>query len=157
MTVEMSKPTLRTQGGGDFWFAPNFSVYVLPPDAVCLYSEDRKFFLRGELYCALAERIGAGERRGEILGALSVEFPPGKIEEAFRRLLDRRFVARSGAADGACGGLLGEPRAAPRGGGAESPQPPCADQVGRGNGREPNSRRRFANLGVRVVDELGPI
>jgi hypothetical protein len=24
-------------------FAPNFSVYVLPPDAVCLYSEDRIF------------------------------------------------------------------------------------------------------------------
>ena len=35
-------------------FAPNFTVYVLPPDVVCLYSEDRKFFLHGELYCALA-------------------------------------------------------------------------------------------------------
>ena len=30
-------------------FAPNFSVYVLPPDVVCLYSEDRKFFLHGAL------------------------------------------------------------------------------------------------------------
>ena len=30
-------------------FAPNFTVYVLPPDVVCLYSEDRKFFLHGEL------------------------------------------------------------------------------------------------------------
>ena len=39
-------------------FAPNFSAYVLPPDVVCLYSEDRKFFLHGELYCALAEAIG---------------------------------------------------------------------------------------------------
>ena len=29
-------------------FAPNFTVYVLPPDVVCLYSEDRKFFLHGE-------------------------------------------------------------------------------------------------------------
>ena len=38
-------------------FAPNFSVYVLPPDVVCLYSEDRKFFLHGELYCALASAI----------------------------------------------------------------------------------------------------
>jgi hypothetical protein len=35
-------------------FARNFTVYVLPPDVVCLYSEDRKFFLHGELYCALA-------------------------------------------------------------------------------------------------------
>ena len=41
-------------------FAPNFTVYVLPPDVVCLYSEDRKFFLHGELYCALASAIGEG-------------------------------------------------------------------------------------------------
>jgi oxazoline/thiazoline synthase len=41
-------------------FAPNFTVYVLPPDVVCLYSEHRKFFLHGELYCALASAIGAG-------------------------------------------------------------------------------------------------
>ena len=40
-------------------FAPNFTVYVLPGDVVCLYSEDRKFFLHGELYCALASAIGA--------------------------------------------------------------------------------------------------
>ena len=30
-------------------FAPNFTAYVLPPDVVCLYSENRKFFLHGEL------------------------------------------------------------------------------------------------------------
>ena len=100
MTVEMSKPTLRTQGGGGFWFAPNFSVYVLPPDAVCLYSEDRKIFLRGEVYCALAERIGAGEDRDEILRALSADFPPAMVEEAVRRLTDRRLIAPVGAADG---------------------------------------------------------
>src|SRR5450759_3985552 len=41
-------------------FAPNFTVYVLPPDVVCLYSEDRKFFLHGELYCALSSAIGKG-------------------------------------------------------------------------------------------------
>ena len=41
-------------------FAPNFTVYLLPPDAVCLYSEHRKFFLYGELYCALASAIGEG-------------------------------------------------------------------------------------------------
>src|SRR6202042_2604321 len=67
-------------------FAPNFSVYVLPPDAVCLYSEDRKFFLHGALYCALASRIGAGEPRKDITRALSGEFPVDKIEEAFKRL-----------------------------------------------------------------------
>src|SRR5271169_4314317 len=48
-------------------FAPNFTVYVLPPDAVCLYSEDRKFFLRGELYCALAEAIAAGRSFRQIV------------------------------------------------------------------------------------------
>ncbi|MGZ3290682.1 MAG: hypothetical protein ACXU87_21885, partial [Xanthobacteraceae bacterium] len=42
-------------------FAPNFTVYVLPPDVVCLYSEDRKFFLHGALYCALASALGAGK------------------------------------------------------------------------------------------------
>ena len=31
-------------------FAPNFTAYVLPDHVVCLYSEDRKFFLHGELY-----------------------------------------------------------------------------------------------------------
>ena len=34
-------------------FAPNFTVYLLPPDVVSLYSEHRKFFLHGE-----AVRIG---------------------------------------------------------------------------------------------------
>ncbi len=43
-------------------FAPNFTVYVLPPDVVCLYSEDRKFLLHGELYCALADAIAKGEK-----------------------------------------------------------------------------------------------
>src|SRR5450432_4064038 len=72
------------QRGGDLRFAPNFSVYVLPPDAVCLYSEDRKFFLHSELYCALASRIGAGEHRSDIVRALSGEFPADKIDEAFK-------------------------------------------------------------------------
>jgi hypothetical protein len=35
-------------------FAPNLSVYVQAPNVVCLYSETRKFFLHGELYCAPA-------------------------------------------------------------------------------------------------------
>src|SRR5579859_4381371 len=68
--------------GGAVRFAPNFSVYVLPPDSVCLYSEDRKFFLHGALYCALASRIGAGGRRDAIVRALAGEFPAAEIEQA---------------------------------------------------------------------------
>ncbi len=80
------------QSIGEIRFSPHFSVYVLPPDGVCLYSENRKIFLRGELYCAVASRIGEGARPEAIVDALSREFPPGKIDEAITRLLDRRFV-----------------------------------------------------------------
>jgi len=74
-------------------FAPNFTAYVLPPDAVCLYSEHRKFFLHGELYYALATVIGQhGKARPEIIRLLSKRFPVDKIEEAIKRLLDRRYV-----------------------------------------------------------------
>src|SRR3954468_24625793 len=74
-------------------FAPNFTVYVLPPDVVCLYSEDRKFFLHGELYCALASAIGKGGRTfSQLVSELGRKFPADKIEEALTRLLDRRFI-----------------------------------------------------------------
>ena len=73
-------------------FAPNFSVYVLPPDAVCLYSEHRKFFLHGELYCALATAIGAGKSFGQIARELGKKFPSDKIQEALKRLVDRRYM-----------------------------------------------------------------
>jgi bacteriocin biosynthesis cyclodehydratase domain-containing protein len=73
-------------------FAQNFSVYVLPHDVVCLYSEDRKFFLHGELYCALATAIGAGKSVGEIVRVLGKKFPPDKIHEALKRLVDRRYI-----------------------------------------------------------------
>src|SRR5215471_2759969 len=73
-------------------FAQNFSVYVLPPDVVCLYSEDRKFFLHGELYCALATAIGAGKSFGEIVRSLGKKFPSDKIHEAVKRLVERRYV-----------------------------------------------------------------
>jgi ribosomal protein S12 methylthiotransferase accessory factor len=81
-------------------FAPNFTVYVLPPDTVCLYSEDRKFFLHGELYCALASAIGAGKNVRQLVRELERDFPTDKIHEALQRLRDRRFVvpkARSSA------------------------------------------------------------
>jgi ribosomal protein S12 methylthiotransferase accessory factor len=74
-------------------FAPNFTVYVLPPDGVCLYSEDRKFFLHGKLYCALASAIGRGGRSfRELVRELEQDFPSNKIEEALKRLVERRYV-----------------------------------------------------------------
>jgi oxazoline/thiazoline synthase len=88
-------------------FAPNFTAYVLPPNVVCLYSENRKFFLHGDLYCAVAAAIGKnGKAAPEIVRQLSKHFPADKIEEAIRRLLERRYVisaaprAFAGAVDG---------------------------------------------------------
>ena len=95
-------------------FAPNFTVYVLPPDVVCLYSEDRKFFLHGELYCALASAIGEGGRSfRELVRELEQDFPPDQIQEALKRLVDRRYVVpASRSSAGAVARLLGEPRPA---------------------------------------------
>ena len=74
-------------------FGPNFTVYVLPPDTVCLYSEDRKFFLHGELYCALASAIGEGGKSvRDLVHELGQDFPPDKIHEALKRLFDRRHI-----------------------------------------------------------------
>ncbi len=73
-------------------FAPNFSVYALPPDAICLYSEDRKFFLHGELFCALATLIGTGKSFAQIVRALEKKFPSDAIHEALKRLIDRRYI-----------------------------------------------------------------
>ena len=74
-------------------FSPNFSVYLLPPAAVCLYSEDRKFFLHGELYCALASAIAEGGRSfDDLVRELERDFPSEKIREALKRLVDRRYV-----------------------------------------------------------------
>ena len=91
-------------------FAPNFSVYLLPPDAVCLYSEDRKFFLHGELYCALASAIGKGGRSfRDLFGELERKYPSDKIQEAFTRLLDRRYLVQTRPPPrGDSSGLLGE-------------------------------------------------
>src|SRR5262244_4354017 len=91
---------LAQRGGKDVLrFAPNFTVYVLPPDTVCLYSEDRKFFLHGELYCALAAAIGQGGKSyGQLVQELARRFPTDKVHEAFRRLLDRRYLLASSRA-----------------------------------------------------------
>ncbi len=83
----------RQASKGALHFAPNFTAYVLPPDVVCLYSEDRKFFLHGELYCALAAAIAkGGKRASDLARELQRQFPPDKIEEALKRLIDRRYV-----------------------------------------------------------------
>jgi ribosomal protein S12 methylthiotransferase accessory factor len=73
-------------------FSPNFTVYALPPDVVFLYSEDRKFLLHGELYCALASLIGKGGRSFKELIRDLKHFPPDKIHEALKRLFDRCYV-----------------------------------------------------------------
>ncbi|MGH9551455.1 MAG: TOMM precursor leader peptide-binding protein, partial [Terriglobales bacterium] len=65
---------------------------MLPPDVVCLYSEHRKFFLHGELYCALAPAIAAGKSVQDIVRELERHFPPDKVRKALDRLLDRQFV-----------------------------------------------------------------
>jgi bacteriocin biosynthesis cyclodehydratase domain-containing protein len=82
-------------------FAPNFTVYVLPPDVVCLYSEDRKFFLHGELYCALASAIGEGGRSfRQLVRELERDFPSDKVHEALQRLIDRRYVLAASRSSG---------------------------------------------------------
>ena len=83
----------QQNGKGIPQFAPNFTVYVLPPDVVCLYSEDRKFLLHGQLYCALASAIAKGGKSyRELVHELEPDFPSDKIHEALTRLLDRRHV-----------------------------------------------------------------
>jgi oxazoline/thiazoline synthase len=84
-----------TQGNGKAvpQFAPNLTVYALPPDTVCLYSEDRKFLLHGELYCALASAIAEGGKSfRELVGELEQDYPPDKIHDALKRLVDRRHI-----------------------------------------------------------------
>ncbi len=93
MTTNRGTSRPRRAGKDIVQFAPNFSVYLLPPDVVCLYSEDRKFFLHGALYCALASAIAkGGKSMGELAQALQKDFPANQIEEAFRRMADRRYI-----------------------------------------------------------------
>src|SRR5579871_5033100 len=92
MTRDNGRSFTLPKGKDILQFAPNFSVYMLP-NAVCLYSEDRKFFLHGELYGALASAIGkAGKSVRELVSELEKDFPSDKVEEALRRLLERRYV-----------------------------------------------------------------
>ena len=93
MTGDHSKGIARDAGTDVLQLAPNFTVYVLPGDVVCLYSEDRKFFLHGELYCALACAIGEGGKSfRELVCELEQNFPSDKVHEALKRLRDRGFL-----------------------------------------------------------------
>ncbi|HEV7448214.1 MAG TPA: TOMM precursor leader peptide-binding protein, partial [Steroidobacteraceae bacterium] len=106
MTADRKTNLARQTGKEVPQFAPNFSVYVLPPDVVCLYSEDRKFFLHGELYCALASAIGKGGKSfAKLVYELERDFPSDKIKQALQRLIERRYVvAASGSATSAVAG-----------------------------------------------------
>ena len=71
---------------------------MLPPDQVCLYSEDRKFFLHGELYCALATAIGKGGKSlQQLVAELGKLFPSEKVEEALKRLIERQYLVEASA------------------------------------------------------------
>ncbi|MGY4233925.1 bacteriocin biosynthesis cyclodehydratase domain-containing protein [Bradyrhizobium sp. USDA 4449] len=107
MTVKRKSRTAKPTRKNVLRFAPNFTAYLLPPNVVCLYSENRKFFLHGDLYCAVANVIGKnGTTAPEIVRQLSKSFSVPEIEEAIRRLLERRYVisgaphAYAGAVDG---------------------------------------------------------
>ena len=96
MTGNRKASSTRRAGKDVAQFAPNFTVYVLPPDVVCLYSEDRKFFLHGELYCALADAIGKGGKSlQQLVREFGKRFPPDKVEEALKRLIERRYIVEA--------------------------------------------------------------
>ncbi len=91
-----NSPATRRPKKDALRFAPNFTAYVLPPDVVSLYSEDRKFFLHGELYCALASAIGKnGKSAADLIRELGKNFPSDQIEEALKRLIERRYVVQA--------------------------------------------------------------
>ena len=102
---DQAHSTTRFNGKDVPQFAPNFSVYVLPPDAVCFYSEDRKFFLHGELFCIVADAIAAGKSFGQIVRELTKKFPADVVDQAIKRLIDRRYIVpkRKTAVDAAAG------------------------------------------------------
>src|ERR1700760_1534876 len=102
-----SKPNRKTKGKAAparraakdvAQFAPNFTVYVLPPDQVCFYSEDRKFFLHGELYCELAALIGKGGKSlQQLVAELGKRFPPEQVTEALKRMMERQYIVEASA------------------------------------------------------------
>lgn len=93
MTATRKRRLARQPDKDALQLAPNFSAYVLPNDVVCLYSEDRKFFLHGALYCAIADAIGArGKSAPELIAALRRKFPAEQIAETLDRMVKRRYL-----------------------------------------------------------------
>src|SRR5215469_13518936 len=93
MTAEtLDSPALH-KGDEVLQFAPNFTVYALSSDELCLYSEDRKFILHGTLYCAIASLLAEGAKsKRELASVLEQYCPSDQVEEALKRLLDGRYV-----------------------------------------------------------------
>ncbi len=91
MTIDAPSRLFEEQVDNALRFSPNYSVYLLRRTSSALFGKSEVLSAR-RAYCAVAERIGAGESRASILGALSSQFPVARIEEAFTRLVDRGFV-----------------------------------------------------------------
>ncbi len=93
MTVEHQESFAPQNGNQVLQFAPNFTVYALSSEVLCLYSEARKFLLHGTLYCAIAALIAEnGKSAQDITSVLQQYFPADQIQEALKRLLDGRYV-----------------------------------------------------------------
>jgi bacteriocin biosynthesis cyclodehydratase domain-containing protein len=103
MTVEQLESFAPHSGNEVPQFAPNFTVYMLSSDVLCLYSEDRKFLLHGKLYCALAAAIAEGGKSfRDLVRKLEQDFPSEQIYEALKRLIGGRYVVpKSGSSNGA--------------------------------------------------------
>src|SRR4051794_1702666 len=140
MTADRGSVAVRRDGREIPRFAPNFSVYVLPPNIVCLYSEHHKFFLEGDLYAALAPLIAAGQSLRSIFDALEPTFSAEAVTGALKRLIERRFVLLTDAAAGStAGAFLGRLRPPPRGAGGELRERPGGGPAG-GASRAPQPR-----------------
>src|SRR5579883_2413721 len=102
MTAKHPNSMPLLDSGEILQFAPNFTVYALPSDVLCLYSEDRKFLLHGTLYCAIGALIAESEKSArELVSILEQYFPADQIHEALERLLERRYLVRkSGTTNG---------------------------------------------------------
>ena len=126
---------------------------MLPPDVVCLYSDDRKFFLHGELYCALASAIGKGGKSlPELADELGRNFPSDKVEEALKRLIERRYIVpATDSSTGAVAGYWASLGLPP--GIAEQNLANCRVRVESINVQGATEfSSALSNLGVRVVD-----
>jgi oxazoline/thiazoline synthase len=102
MAVEKQESGSPLNGNQVLQFAPHFTVYALSPETLCLYSEDRKFLLHGQVYCAIAALIAEnGKSVRDVAGVLEQYFPADHINEAIRRLLAGGYVVpRSKATTG---------------------------------------------------------